>query len=622
MSAGRGLQATTRSARETLSPGDELTDAVTGERYRVLDLLGQGGMGRVFVAEQIATGRKVAVKCNQPIDPTNAALVERARREGQFLKQLQRHPHIVPVLATGMRGDGVSWMVMPLLDGASVGGLLNVLRRIPLSWTLRIAQAVCSALSEAHRYAIHRDIKPENVFVTREGGIYVLDFGAGKFYSAGRLTTTGTTMGTIAYSSPEQLTDPDSLDARSDLFSVGVMVFEMLSGVHPFDVEGALQGNAIIIGNRIIREPPRPLAALAPELPRYMPEVVEKLLEKDRERRSRNAAEAERVFGAAVNELASRIGPLPGIARIFEVYDDVLLAEEAERLGVQDTEKSAAAKRSGPRTRWGTAPLASFVPPVAPAPSVAVEAPAAVDAVAIADAVRGGTEPIAKDDLAKAIVESGAGNEAAPSAAAPEAGAPFVEREEGVSPRARSGAEPDDEVQAYLRRKLDALALMEGDDTAETRGVLLVVLLDGEEHTTVRAGAAFALRSVGDEACIDVLRDLAESDPSVVLRRICEDVAVALSLRLGRPSMLPSLPEVVAPVVAPPEAEGADLPSLPEALSPWAALARPVGPTGIVRPADATAAREWSTRSLAILAVASTFVGAAVVFALLYFLLG
>lgn len=353
-----------RGSREarTLAPGDELTDDVTGERYRVRSMIGEGGMGRVFNAEAVGSGAIVAVKCNQPIDPTNDALIERSRREGEFLKELRRHPHIVPVLATGMRGDGVFWMVMPLLDGASVGGLLSVLGRVPLPWTLRIAQAICSALAEAHRYAIHRDIKPENVFVTRDGGIFVLDFGAGKFYAVSRLTTTGTTLGTVQYSSPEQLTDPDNLDERSDLFSIGVMMFEMLTGTHPFDLDGPLRGNRIIIGNRIIREPPRSLAALAPGLPSYMAQVIGKLLEKDRTQRSRNAAEAGRVIGAALGELHSKLGEPPPIERIFDAYDAALRAQE---LATGDTEKVTPAelKRSGPRPVLGTVPLAAFAPP-------------------------------------------------------------------------------------------------------------------------------------------------------------------------------------------------------------------------------------------------------------------
>lgn len=122
--------------RGTLAPGDEIIDEATGDAYRVLSLLGQGGMGRVYRAERLRDGLVAAVKCNLPIDPQNPELVERMRREGAFLKALRPHPHIVPVLATGMRPDGVFWILMPLLDGASIGGLLSVLGRIPLVWAL------------------------------------------------------------------------------------------------------------------------------------------------------------------------------------------------------------------------------------------------------------------------------------------------------------------------------------------------------------------------------------------------------------------------------------------------------------------------------------------------------
>jgi len=583
-----------RGPREprTLAPGDEIVDEVTGERYGVRSLIGEGGMGRVFQAEARSSGAIVAVKCNQPIDPTNEALVERTRREGEFLKQLQRHPHIVPVLATGMREDGVFWMVMPFLDGASVGGLLTVLKRIPLAWTLRIAQATCSALAEAHRYAIHRDIKPENVFVTRGGGIYVLDFGAGKFYSVGRLTTAGTTIGTVQYSSPEQLTDPDHLDGRSDLFSVGAMTFEMLTGVHPFDVEGPLRGHRIVIGNRIIREPPHPFAELAPELPSYMAAVVGKLLEKDREKRSRNAAEAERVFGAALNELASKIGPLPPIENIFEVYDEAVRAHE---LATRDTEKVAPeAKRSGPRAKYGTIPLGAYARPVAPAPPDAVAPPvdvAAAPPVAVAPPVNvapapaekgGGTAPLPTAALAdvepRVDPRSSAPDIADPpqpvASAAPQA--PPTPAVQAASTPVPVGAV--DEEQVYIQRKLLALERLLVDDSAETREALLTVLRDTDEPAVIRAGAAVALKVVGDAACLDALQDCAASDSSPIVRRMCEEAVFTLAPRLGvAVEPLPFLPENArpSPTSAPPPAAPLVAPSEPPNAAPLVAPSEP-----------------------------------------------
>ena len=600
----------TRAHRDvkSLSSGDVLTDDVTGDRYRVLSLVGQGGMGRVFKVQQARTGDIFAVKCNQPIDPTNRTLVERVRREGEFLKGLRPHPHIVPVLATGVTEDGVCWMLMPLLDGASVGTLLSVLPRIALVWALEISRAVCSALSAVHQAAIHRDIKPDNVFVTRQGGIYVLDWGAGKFYAVGRLTTTGTTLGTIAYSSPEQLRDPDALDGRSDLFSVGILLFQMLSGHHPFAREGQANEDPITLGYRIIHERPRALAALAPELPGYVAKVTHKLLEKDRADRNRNAAEAAQVFVAALNELRSRLGaPLP-IARLFDAYDATLAAQESERLATQDTERSAAAKEpSGPRAKLGTVPLAAFAAPAHPP-----ELPAPL-----------GTTPAA---------DPASSPSALPASATPATSAPVG----GGTVPMHSAAFGED-FDTYIRRKLLAIDRLRGDDTPETRTALLFVLGEHEESPILRAGAARALEGVGDEASLEALQDVASTDPHPLVRRAAEAAALALSVRLGlRVEPLPFLPlseplarppqptQHVARAAPPPAAAPIVHPAPPAEPRPLEAplSARPGTRASVEPPPVAHGPRPWSTRSLTILALLSALISFAVVGTLLYLMVG
>ncbi len=509
--------ASTRGPRQkgTLSPEDEVTDEATGDRYRILSLIGEGGMGRVYRAERAHDGEIVAVKCNQPIDPSNPELVERMKREGDFLKALRPHPHIAPVLAAGVRADGVFWIAMPLLDGASIGGLLSVLGRIPLVWVLEISGAICSALATVHEVGIHRDIKPENVFVTRQGGIYLLDFGAGKTYTVGRLTTTGTAIGTIPYMSPEQLSDAP-LDGRSDLFSVGVLTYEMLTGEHPFEREGPLRGNRFLIGQRILTEPPRPLAAFAPELPSFTAQIVEKLLSKHRELRARDAAEAAKVFWTAGRELRSRLGDPPPITRMFEAYDGILGAQEAERLGILDTEKAPPREqRSGPRSKRGTLPIAAL-PPVAP--------------------------------------------EATPLPTEPEAAPP-------PSTPTREAVDSDAE-QLDLHRKLQALERLLTDPTPETREVLLVTLRDHEHHPAVRAGAAIALGVVGDADCLSALEKCGQTDPVPMVRRMAEQAALDLCRRVGLPIEPVALPRPAELAVTP-----ADAPALVHV--PHAPLAAP-----------------------------------------------
>jgi hypothetical protein len=435
------------------------------------------------------------------------------RREGDFLKALRPHPHIVPVLAAGVRSDGVFWIAMPLLDGASAGGLLSVLGRIPLVWVLEISGAICSALATVHEVGIHRDIKPENVFVTRQGGIYLLDFGAGKTYATGRLTSTGTAIGTIPYMSPEQLSDTP-VDGRSDLFSVGVLTYEMLTGEHPFDREGPLRGNRFVIGQRILAEPPRPLTMFAPELPRSTAQIVEKLLSKPRELRARDAAEAAKVFWTAGLELRSRLGEPPPIARMFEAYDEILRAREAERLGLLDTEKAPPRQqRSGPRSKVPTLPMASFRP-TAPPPDAAPDLPGAAPAVLLA-------EP--------------AGSEA-----------------QMQPPPATREATASDAEQLDLHRKLQALERLLTDPTPETRHVLITTLRDREHHPAVRAGAAIALGVVGDADCFSALEACAQTDPEPVVRRMAEQSALELARRVGLPIEPLALPGP-APLPAPPE---------------------------------------------------------------------
>ncbi len=525
----------THHEARTLVSGDEVTDEATGDVYRMLSLIGEGGMGRVFKAVQVRTGEHVAVKCNQAIDPKNPALVERTHNEGKFLKGLKKHQHIVPVTATGLRDDGVFWMVMPLLDGASVEGLLAVLGRLPLVWALEIGRAVSSALTTVHEVALHRDIKPANVFVTRTGGIYVLDFGAGKFYSVGRLTTTGTSLGTIPYMSPEQLSDPDRMDGRSDLFSLGVMVFEMLAGVNPFDAAGPLQGNAITIGYRILNEEPHQLATLAPDLPGYVYTIVQGLLEKSVEHRVPSAQKAGEAFLAARREIQSRLGEAPPIERVFEAYD-VLVREPPAGEGAPGP------NRSGPRPKQGTIPLAGLgtVPlaarmPEARAPQ-ALAAPPPPGEVARA----GGTVPIV---VLPAAISASTGRDAGPAVSGTP-GVPSAPREGAGAPLLSA------EEEAEIQRKLEAIDLLIADDTPETRSALLFALREYDDHPVVRSAATIALRYVGDETCLAALEERAQHDPQPLVRRMAEEAILVISRRIGRTvevfAPLPQLAEVPA----------------------------------------------------------------------------
>ena len=210
-----------------------LQDALS-DRYRIERELGRGGMATVYLAEDLKHHRRVAIKV---LDPEVAAAIgpERFRREIETVARLN-HPHILPLHDSGA-ADGLLFYVMPYVEGKSLRERLSREKQLPVEDALRIAREVADALDEAHRHGIvHRDIKPENVLLEGRHAV-VADFGIARAVaSAGgeKLTATGIAVGTPAYMSPEQATGSRELDGRSDLYSLGCVLFEMLAGVPPF----------------------------------------------------------------------------------------------------------------------------------------------------------------------------------------------------------------------------------------------------------------------------------------------------------------------------------------------------------------------------------------------------
>jgi serine/threonine-protein kinase len=231
---------------------------VLGGHYRIDALLGVGGMGAVYRGLQLSVQRPVAIKLISGASPDRAELVSRFRREAEATARLS-HPNTVRLIDFGVTDDDELFMVMELLDGFD---LATLLRRGPLPplAALRIVRQVLLALCEAHALGIvHRDLKPDNVFLSRVQGaetfVKVMDFGiAGlpRTRDAPRLTFTGEVMGTPAYMSPEQA-QGRAVDARSDLYSIGVMLFEMLSGAPPF----ANHTLVSLLVAHVTRTPPR-----------------------------------------------------------------------------------------------------------------------------------------------------------------------------------------------------------------------------------------------------------------------------------------------------------------------------------------------------------------------------
>jgi len=267
-----------------------LETGLTG-RYTVQRELGEGGMAVVFLAQDLRHDRAVALKVLRP-EVSAEIGAERFLREIKMAARLT-HPHILPVYDSG-EADGLLFYVMPNMEGRSLRELLTRERQLPLHEALRIAREVASALDYAHRsQVIHRDIKPENILLHEDAAL-VADFGIGKAASGGKsVTQTGMAVGTPAYMSPEQAGGETDVDGRSDLYSLGCVLYEMLSGEPPFTGPTAMA----IISKRFVS--PVPKVRVTRDVPEAVDDAVTRALARtpvDRFRTGAEFAEALRLI--------------------------------------------------------------------------------------------------------------------------------------------------------------------------------------------------------------------------------------------------------------------------------------------------------------------------------------
>lgn len=277
----------------------EQLQQMLGATYTLDRELGGGGMSRVFIATESALGRKVVVKVLPP-DVAAEVKVERFKREIQFLARLT-HPHIVPLLAAGGEG-GLFYYVMPFVQGQSLRTRIIHRGELPVAQVVRTLREVASALAFAHENGIvHRDIKPDNVLLSG-GSAMVTDFGVAKALSVSTgdgdpnaLTSLGIALGTPSYIAPEQATADPGMDHRADLYSLGAMGYEMLTGRPPFT---ARSPQAMLAAH--ISEQPVPLIERRPEVPPLLNSLIMSCLEKAPDRRPQRASEVIDLLDAIV----------------------------------------------------------------------------------------------------------------------------------------------------------------------------------------------------------------------------------------------------------------------------------------------------------------------------------
>ncbi|NDJ76682.1 MAG: protein kinase [Chloroflexi bacterium] len=283
---------------------------IIANKYEVLEPIGQGGMGDVFRGRDTQTGSPVAIKLlRADIMSARPNLLERFQREGEVLRQLN-HPNIVKMLDTVQDGRQ-SYLVMEYVGGGSLRDLLKQQPTLPLGRIVEIALEVADALTRAHhRKVIHRDLKPANILIAEDGTPRLTDFGIARLEGRSHLTDTGSLLGTYAYISPE-ICRSEEIDARTDIWSFGIILYEMLTGHRPFEGEHTAATLLAIINN-----PLPDITQYRPETPPALVQLIYRMLDKDPNQRIASArrvgAELEEIAKSLDMSIRNAIGIKPG----------------------------------------------------------------------------------------------------------------------------------------------------------------------------------------------------------------------------------------------------------------------------------------------------------------------
>jgi serine/threonine-protein kinase len=276
--------------------------------YKIASVLGEGGMGTVYLAEHPMIGKRVAVKMLRPDLGTDPGLVSRFFQEAKAVNEI-RHPNIVDISDFGHTDDGIVYFVMELMEGKSLRDRL-IAGPMPIDQTLTVARQIIDALVAAHRVGIiHRDLKPDNIFLVDDAALpggfraKLFDFGVAKLLGdkqtqVGHKTIDGAVVGTPFYMSPEQALCHD-VGASADIYAMGVVMYEMLTGTVPFHSE-----QLVLLLNAILNQPAPPPSRLRPGTPPWLDRLVLRCLEKDPETRPRSMEEISTVLATGSAEMS------------------------------------------------------------------------------------------------------------------------------------------------------------------------------------------------------------------------------------------------------------------------------------------------------------------------------
>jgi len=293
------------------SAGNDIVGSIIADRYHVIRKLGEGGMGQVYLAEHVKMGRKSALKIMRPSVVKDVESISRFNREAANASRIS-HANVAAVYDFGETTDGIIYLAMEFVDGTTVAALIDQLGALPPKRAAEITRQAAEGLAAAHDTGVvHRDLKPENLMIAKTRGgedlVKIVDFGIAKAAGGGpqKVTKTGLVVGTPDYMSPEQLAG-DPVDGRSDIYSLGIVAFNMLTGKLPFSSDSAQESMIMRL-----TDPPKRLGEMRPEVgwPVEIQDAIDKALAREVGQRYQTAVDFGRDLARAAQNLSDGTRP-------------------------------------------------------------------------------------------------------------------------------------------------------------------------------------------------------------------------------------------------------------------------------------------------------------------------